>query len=97
MNHLALSDDILMRIEKPSRYIGGEYNSYNKPFDDFPCCVAFCFPDVYEIGTANLGMQILYEQFNRRPDCMCDRLYTPWTDLLKIMHEKDIPLFCVES
>lgn len=97
MEKLALSDEILMKIEKPSRYIGGEYNSYNKDFDAFPVRVAFCFPDVYEIGTANLGMQIIYEQFNRRNDAMCDRVYTPWTDLIPIMHEEKIPLFGVET
>lgn len=97
MRKPALSDEILLSVEKPARYIGGEYNSYNKNPDDFPVKVAFCFPDVYEIGTANLGMQIIYEQFNRRDDAMCDRVYSPWFDMDKIMREKDIPLFAVES
>ncbi|MBR4768648.1 MAG: B12-binding domain-containing radical SAM protein, partial [Lachnospiraceae bacterium] len=97
MNRLALSDEILLSVEKPSRYIGGEYNSYNKPFEKAEVRVAFCFPDVYDIATANLGMQIIYEQFNRRSDSMCDRVYSPWTDLDRIMREKSIPLFAVES
>jgi radical SAM family uncharacterized protein len=97
MRKLALSDEILLSVEKPARYVGGEYGCYNKPFDDYPVHVAFCFPDIYEIGTANLGMQIIYEQFNRRDDAMCDRVYSPWTDLDKILREKKIPLFAVES
>ena len=97
MKKLALSDEILLSVEKPSRYIGREYNSYNKEFGDYPVRVAFCFPDVYDIATANLGMQIIYEQFNRRPDAMCDRVYSPWIDLDRIMREKKIPLFAVES
>ena len=97
MSKLALSDDILLSVEKPSRYIGGEYNAYNKNPDDYDVKVAFCFPDVYEIGTANLGMQIIYEQFNRRTDAMCDRVYSPWTDLDQIMRKRNIPLFAVES
>ena len=97
MRKNALSDDILLSVEKPSRYIGGEYNSYNKDPDSVDVTVAFCFPDVYEIGTANLGMQIIYEQFNRRDDAYCDRVYSPWTDLDQIMRQRKIPLFAVES
>ncbi|MBQ4000850.1 MAG: B12-binding domain-containing radical SAM protein, partial [Lachnospiraceae bacterium] len=97
MRRLALPDDVLLTVEKPQRYIGGEYNSYNKDFDAFPVRVVFCFPDVYEIGTANLGMQIIYEQFNRRPDAMCDRVYNPWPDCADKMRERSIPLFAVES
>ena len=85
MKKLALSDEILLSVEKPSRYIGQEYNSYNKPFDPDLVRVAFCFPDVYDIATANLGMQIIYEQFNRRPDALCDRVYSPWVDLDRIL------------
>jgi len=97
MRKNALSDEILLSVEKPARYTGGEYNSYNKDLDSVPVKAVFCFPDVYEIGTANLGMQIIYEQFNRREVAYCDRVYSPWTDLDKIMREKDIPLFGVES
>ena len=97
MRKLALSDDILLSVEKPSRYIGGEYNAYNKDPDSVDVTAAFCFPDVYEIGTANLGMQIIHEQFNRRDDAYCDRVYSPWTDLDQIMRDRKIPLFAVES
>ena len=97
MRKLALSDEILLSVEKPARYIGGEYNAYNKAFESVPVHVCFCFPDLYEIGTANLGMQIIYEQFNRRTDAMCDRVYSPWVDLDKILRDKKIPLFAVES
>ena len=97
MRKLALPDDVLLAVEKPQRYIGGEYNSYNKDFDAYPVRVVFCFPDVYEIGTANLGMQIIYEQFNRRSDAMCDRVYNPWPDCADKMRERKIPLFAVES
>lgn len=97
MRKLALSDEILLSVEKPSRYTGGEYNSFNKPWDSVEVHAAFCFPDVYEIATANLGMQIIYEQFNRRSDALCDRVYSPWFDMDQIMREKHIPLFAVES
>jgi len=97
MRKLALSDEILLSVEKPARYIGGEYNSFQKNPEDYPITAAFCFPDVYEIGTANLGMEIIYNQLNDRNDTMCDRVYSPWLDLDKIMEEKDIPLFGVES
>ena len=97
MRKLALPDEILLQIEKPSRYVGGEYNSYNKDPDSAAVRAVFCFPDVYDIATAHLGMQIIYEQFNRRPDTCCDRLYSPWFDLDRILRERHIPLFAVES
>ena len=86
-----------MSVEKPARYLGGEYNSYNKDFDAAKVRAVFCFPDIYEIGTANLGMEIIYELINRREDAMCDRLYSPWFDMDKILRERNIPLFAVES
>ncbi len=97
MRKLALSDEVLLRIEKPVRYVGGEINSCNKDFDSVDIHFAMCFPDVYEIGMSHLGIQILYDMFNRRLDTMCDRVYSPWTDLDKVMREKNIPLFGVES
>ncbi len=94
---LALSDDILMSVEKPARYIGSEINAVNK--DVFSADVRFCmcFPDVYEVGMSHLGIQILYDLFNQREDTCCDRVYSPWPDLDKIMREKNIPLFALES
>ena len=97
MRKLALDDDILLKIEKPARYIGGEVNSVMKDKNDVDIRFAMCFPDVYEIGMSHLGIQILYDIFNRREDVWCERVYSPWTDLDKIMREEDIPLFALES
>jgi radical SAM family uncharacterized protein len=97
MRKLALSDDILMSIEKPARYIGGEYNSVMKDLTSIDVRFCMCFPDVYEIGMSHLGIQILYDMFNRREDTWCERVYSPWPDLDKIMREKNIPLFALES
>ena len=97
MRKLALSDDILLQIEKPARYIGGEVNSVMKDPSEVDIRFAMCFPDVYEIGMSHLGIQILYDMFNRREDTWCERVYSPWTDLDKILHEKNIPLFALES
>lgn len=97
MRKLALSDDILMKIEKPARYIGNEVNSVMKDKDKIDIRFCMCFPDVYEIGMSHLGIQILYDMFNRRQDVWCERVYSPWMDLDKIMHEKHLPLFALES
>ena len=97
MRKLALSDDILLKIEKPARYIGNEVNSVMKNKADIDVRFAFVFPDVYEIGMSHLGIQILYDMLNRRDDVWCERVYSPWTDLDKIMREEKIPLFALES
>ena len=97
MRKLALSDKILMKIEKPARYIGGEVNAVTKKLDDIDVRFAMCFPDVYEIGMSHLGIQILYDMFNRRDDVWCERVYSPWVDLDKVMREEKIPLFALES
>ena len=97
MRKLALSDEILLSVDKAARYIGGEVNSVMKNLDGIDVRVAFCFPDVYEIGMSNLGMMLLYNMFNKRPDVWCERVYSPWLDLDKIMREKNIPLFALES
>ena len=97
MRKLALDDDILLSIEKPARYIGGEVNAVMKDKNDVDLRFAMCCPDVYEIGPSLLGIQILYDMFNRREDVWCERVYSPWTDLDKVMREKDIPLFALES
>jgi hypothetical protein len=94
---LALSDETLLRIEKPERYIGNEVNSVTKDKSQIDVRFAFCFPDVYEIGMSNLGMMILYDMMNAREDTWCERLFSPWTDLDRIMREKQIPLFALES
>lgn len=97
MRKLALPDEILLSIDKPERYIGNEVNMVRKNPDDVDIRFAMCFPDVYEIGMSHLGIQILYDMFNRRDDVYCERVYSPWLDLDKVMREKDIPLFAIES
>lgn len=94
---LALSDDILLSIEKPERYIGSEINSVIKNREEVKLRFAFCFPDVYEIGMSHLGIQILYGLFNSYPDVWCERVYSPWTDLDRMMRDNHIPLFALES
>ncbi len=93
----ALSDEILLKIEKPARYIGNEINSVIKDKEKTDIRFAMCFPDVYEIGMSHLGIQILYDMLNRFDDTWCERVYSPWTDLDKIMRERNIPLFALES
>jgi radical SAM family uncharacterized protein len=97
MRKLALSDEILLTIDKPARYIGNEINAVMKDKKHVKVRFAMCFPDVYDIGMSHLGMQILYDMFNQRDDVYCERVYSPWTDLHRIMKEKDIPLFALES
>ena len=97
MRKLALSDEILLSIEKPARYIGGEVNSVMKDPEKVKTRFAMCFPDVYEIGMSHLGIQILYDMINRWDDVWCERVYSPWVDLDKIMRERRIPLFALES
>ena len=97
MRKLALNDEILLNIEKPARYIGNEVNSVMKDKNQVDIRFAMCFPDVYEIGMSHLGIQILYDMFNRRDDTWCERVYSPWPDLDKIMREEKIPLFALES
>lgn len=97
MRKLALSDEILMTIEKPARYIGNEVNAVMKDLNNIDVRFCMCFPDVYEIGMSHQGIQILYDMFNRREDTYCERVYSPWVDLDKIMREKNIPLFALES
>ena len=97
MNKLALSDDILMEIEKPARYIGHEVNSVVKDKNKVDIRFAMCFPDVYEIGMSHLGIQIIYDMLNSWDDVWCERVYSPWVDLDRVMREENIPLFALES
>ncbi len=97
MRKLALSDEILMQVEKPARYIGNEVNSVMKDKEQMAVRFAMCFPDVYEIGMSHLGIQIIYSMLNEWEDVWCERVYSPWVDLDKIMREKHIPLFGLES
>lgn len=94
---LALDHDVLMSIEKPARYIGGELNSVNKTKSDIRLRFCMCFPDIYEIGMSHLGISILYGMINSYEDVWCERVFSPWTDLDKVLREKNIPLFALES
>lgn len=94
---LALSDEILLSVDKPARYIGGEVNMVMKNPREVDIRFCMCFPDVYEVGMSHLGIQILYDMFNRREDTYCERVYSPWPDLDRILREKKIPLFSLES
>lgn len=97
MKRLALEEEILLSVEKPARYIGNEINMVCKNPSDVDIRFCMCFPDVYEIGMSHLGIQILYDMFNRRDDVYCERVYSPWPDLHRILKEKKIPLFALES
>ena len=96
MKKLALSDDILLKIEKPARYLGNEVNHVVKD-PKGKIRFAMCFPDVYEIGMSHLGIQILYGMFNSWEDVWCERVYSPWLDLDAIMRKEQLPLFALES
>ncbi len=97
MRKLALKDEILLQVEKPARYIGGEVNAVMKDKSRVDVRFAMCFPDVYEIGMSHLGIQILYDMMNRLEDVWCERVYSPWVDLDRIMRQNQIPLFALES
>ena len=92
MRKLALNDEIMLKIDKAARYIGGEVNSVMKDKNKVDLRFCMAFPDVYEIGMSNLGMAILYDSFNKREDVWCERLFSPWTDLDQLMREQHIPL-----
>jgi len=97
MRKLALPEEVLLTIEKPARYIGGEVNSVMKDKELVDIRFCMCFPDVYEIGMSHLGIQILYDMFNQWEDTWCERVYSPWLDADKVLREKQIPLFALES
>ncbi len=94
---LALPDRILLSVEKPARYTGGEVNSIMKDKEHIAVRFAMCFPDLYEIGMSHLGMQIIYSMLNSRDDIWCERVFSVWPDLFQIMKEERIPLFALES
>ncbi len=94
---LAVKDEILLSVQQPARYIGGEVHAVMKDKEKVNVRFAMCFPDVYEIGMSHLGIQILYDMFNRREDIWCERVYSPWTDMDRVMRAHQIPLFALES
>lgn len=90
-------EQLLLTVQKPGRYSGGEINSVIKDKKSVDVRFAFCFPDTYEIGMSHLGMKILYSLFNEREDIWCERVFAPWIDFERVMRENDIPLFALES
>jgi radical SAM family uncharacterized protein len=90
-------DRILLKVAKPGRYVGGEVNSTIKDWDKTPLRLALAFPDVYDIGISNVGIQILYDQVNARPDALAERVYAPWVDMDALMRENGIPLYSLET
>ena len=90
-------DRILLRVQKPGRYVGGELNSVVKDWDEVRTRVALVFPDIYDIGVSNVGLKILYDQVNQREDALAERAYTPWLDMEALMREHGIPLYTLES
>lgn len=97
MSTVELTDALLAQVDKPARYIGGELNSVNKAITPEMTRIAFGFPDVYEVGMSHLGMQILYHFFNSREDVFCERVFSPWPDMEKVMRSAEIPLFSLET
>ncbi len=88
---------LLRRVEKPTRYIGDEMNTFNKPLTEELIRFCFAFPDVYEVGMSHLGMQIIYRLLNGIDDVFCERVFAPWTDMEALMRERKVPLFTLES
>ena len=92
-----ITDDILCKVEKPSRYVGGELNQVIKNPKDVNIRFAFCFPDVYEVGMSHLGTRILYHTINERKNTYCERVFAPWPDMETLMRKSDIKLFTLET
>lgn len=90
-------EKLLLKVQKPGRYTGGEPNSIIKDKNEVDVRFAFCFPDTYEVGMSHLGMKILYSQFNEQPYIWCERVFAPWTDMEQLMRENQIPLYALES
>ncbi len=88
---------ILLKVQKPGRYVGGELNSLVKDWEKTATKVAFVFPDIYDIGISNLGMQILYDLVNQRPDALAERAYAPWVDMEEQLRTNAIPLYSLET
>lgn len=94
---MIISDEILLRVEKPARYIGNEINMVRKDTEKVNIRFGFCFPDAYEVGMSHLGMQIIYYFLNRREDTYCERFFAPWLDMERIMREEGLKLSSLET
>lgn len=89
--------DYLLNLERPARYIGGEFNAVRKPLDKVVLHIGLLYPEIYEIGMSNLGLKIIYHIFNSHPDVYAERIFLPWIDAIEYMKEREIPLFTLES
>ena len=92
-----LEPEVLQSVTKPARYTGHEWNVVIKEHEKVDCTFALALPDVYEVGMSNLGLKILYEVLNHRPDTAAERVYAPWIDMEEQMRQRDIPLFSLET
>ena len=90
-------EKVLLNVQKPGRYVGGEINSVVKDKNDVEVRFAFCFPDTYEIGMSHLGIKILYGAMNQVPYFWCERVFAPWVDMEQRMREEGVPLYALES
>lgn len=92
-----MDDSILLKVEKPAKYTGNEWNMVKKDPDGVDVRFAFCFPDDYEIGMSHLGMKILYHILNKREDTYCERCFAPWVDMEAMLKERGLPLYTLET
>ena len=90
-------DEILYQVTKPARYTGGEWNSVYKEWDETPIRIAMAFPDLYDLGMSNLGLFVLYDIVNKRPDMLAERVFVPWSDMDAAMRRVGLPLYSLES
>ena len=97
MNQVKIDPVWLMHIQKPARYIGGEWNSVVKNHENTAVKIALAFPDVYEVAMSHLGLKIIYSVINKRSDALAERVYAPWVDMEALMKEKGLPLYTLES
>jgi radical SAM superfamily enzyme YgiQ (UPF0313 family) len=101
MNHQSEIHDLINRdlilVEKPGRYVGGEFNQIVKHWYDVTIHVALAFPDIYDVGMSNLGLPILYDEINKRHDALAERVFAPWKDMERLLREKNLPIFSLEN
>lgn len=90
-------ESVIMQVQKPARYMGGEVGSITKNKEEVDVRFAFCFPDIYDVGMSHLGMKILYSLINERENYWCERVFAPWTDFEEVMRREEIPLYGLES
>src|SRR5512139_1616694 len=90
-------EQILLQVQKPGRYVGGELNILVKPWEQTRLRTALVFPDIYDIGVSNVGLKILYDEINKRQDALAERAFAPWTDMEALLRSHGIPLYALES